>query len=670
MVKKQKSFIIHPILFSIFPIIFIFSENIHLLPITEIFFPIIFMVSLTIVTLLLVSKKIQNKNKLALIISLLIIIFFSYGHFYNILNDSEFESSEISRHRYLLIPFFGAGVLGTIYFLKSKRKFNNLTTITNGISVTIIVLISINITTDVSNGNFFGSAQLGDDERWFGVGAPKQSEVKEIFGDINEKEIEEELENIKYKPDVYYIISDEYPGNYGLKEFFDYDNTNFIKFLEKNEFSVINNSSTNYPSTIQSLSSSLNMEYLDILTEGTDIKSKNYHTLNKLLSDNLVMEKFVSHGYRVFNVGALWGPNGEFRETYSNLCEFKEVNRDSLLQEVLEKTMISYFYEKYFEQLRRDQIICTFNEIQILSDNNVKPKFVFVHILSPHAPYIFGPNGENVSPISSSDNVNNRNAHVSQVKFMNKNFSELIPKLLDSDKKPIIILQGDTGSGFGINSENPTNSMMKERMSNLNAIYFPNNNYDEIYDDLTPVNTFRIIFNEFFNENYTLLQDKNFWSESDKPYKYTDITKIIVEENLMSFLHLDDGDTFGSDIGLLGDLDGDGINDILVGASEDDDGGKDRGAVYILFLNEDGTVKKHQKISDTEGNFEGKIESLDYFGRDIDDIGDLDGDGINELAVGAFRDDNGGKDRGAVYILFLNEDGTVKKHQKIPNIIN
>lgn len=596
MVKKQKSFIIHPILFSIFPIIFIFSENIHLLPITEIFFPIIFMVSLTILTLFLIGKKMQNKNKLALIISLLIIIFFSYGHFYNILNDSEFESSEISRHRYLLIPFFGVSVLGTIYFLKSKRKFNNLTTITNGISVSIIVLISINITTDVSNGNFFGSPELGNDERWFGVGAPKQSEMKEIFEDKNENYINEEWKDVKYNPDIYYIIADEYPGNYGLKEFFNYDNANFIKFLEKNNFNVINNSSANYPSTIQSLSSSLNMEYLDVLTEEVDINSKNYHTLNKLLSDNIVMEKFVSQGYSVINVGALWGPNGEFKNTSSNLCEFKEVNRDSLLQELLEKTMISYLYEKHFEQLRRDQIICTFNEIQELSEKNVKPKFVFIHILSPHAPYIFGPNGENVSPINSSDIVDNRNAHVNQVKFMNKNFYELIPKLLESDKKPIIILQGDTGSGFGINSKNPTNPMMKERMSNLNAIYFPDNNYDSVYDGMTPVNTFRIVFNEFFNEDYTLLQDKNFWSESDRPYKYTDITKVILEKNLTNSLRLDDGDTFGSDIGLLTDLDGDGINELAVGAYKDDDGGKDRGAVYILFLNEDGTVKKHQKI--------------------------------------------------------------------------
>ena len=81
-------------------------------------------------------------------------------------------------------------------------------------------------------------------------------------------------------------------------------------------------------------------------------------------------------------------------------------------------------------------------------------------------------------------------------------------------------------------------------------------------------------------------------------------------------------------------------------------------------------MKQHQKISDTEGNFGGKLDDGDEFGISSQMIDDLDGDGINELAVGSFEDDDGGQDRGAVYILFLNEDGTVKQHQKIPNLIN
>ncbi len=128
---------------------------------------------------------------------------------------------------------------------------------------------------------------------------------------------------------------------------------------------------------------------------------------------------------------------------------------------------------------------------------------------------------------------------------------------------------------------------------------------------------------------------------------------------------LDAGDGFGRSLAALGDLDGDGVADLAVGASEDDDGGTDRGAVWILFLNADGTVKAHSKISAAEGGFKGALDDGDRFGRSVAALGDLDGDGVRDLAVGASDDNDGGTHRGAVWILFLNADGTVAAHQKI-----
>lgn len=130
--------------------------------------------------------------------------------------------------------------------------------------------------------------------------------------------------------------------------------------------------------------------------------------------------------------------------------------------------------------------------------------------------------------------------------------------------------------------------------------------------------------------------------------------------------NLNNGDKFGGTITALGDLDGDNVTDIAVGANYDDDGGSNRGAVWILFLNANGTVKGHQKISDTQGNFPGSLDDGDFFSLSaLASLGDLDGDSITDLAVGAQQDDDGGEDRGAMWILFLNSDGTVKAHQKI-----
>ncbi|MEE9293819.1 MAG: integrin alpha [Phycisphaerae bacterium] len=120
----------------------------------------------------------------------------------------------------------------------------------------------------------------------------------------------------------------------------------------------------------------------------------------------------------------------------------------------------------------------------------------------------------------------------------------------------------------------------------------------------------------------------------------------------------------GGSLAFLEDLDGNGVGDLAVGAG-DDGGGENRGAVWVLFLNRDGTVKSHQKMSDTAGDFTGTLDDKDGFGASVASLGDLDGDGVGDLAVGAARDDDGGEDRGAVWILFLNTNGTVKTHQKI-----
>ncbi len=130
---------------------------------------------------------------------------------------------------------------------------------------------------------------------------------------------------------------------------------------------------------------------------------------------------------------------------------------------------------------------------------------------------------------------------------------------------------------------------------------------------------------------------------------------------------LDNDDRLGESVASLGDLDGDGVPDLAVGAYLDDDGGANRGAIYVLFLNADGTVRAWRKISSTTGGFTGPLDNNDQFGATVTSLGDLDGDGVTDLAVGAYLDDDGGSDRGAVYVLFMNTNGTVRAQQKISN---
>ncbi|NOT76820.1 MAG: T9SS type B sorting domain-containing protein [Cyclobacteriaceae bacterium] len=127
-------------------------------------------------------------------------------------------------------------------------------------------------------------------------------------------------------------------------------------------------------------------------------------------------------------------------------------------------------------------------------------------------------------------------------------------------------------------------------------------------------------------------------------------------------LESNQNDSFGSSIVALGDMNGDGIEDIGVGANYDGDGGGTSGSLWILFMEKNGTVKGSQKISATQGNFTQPLTGSSTFGTGATNLGDLDNDGVIDLAVGSFGH---GQIDGAVYILFMNSNGTVKSSRKI-----
>ena len=130
-------------------------------------------------------------------------------------------------------------------------------------------------------------------------------------------------------------------------------------------------------------------------------------------------------------------------------------------------------------------------------------------------------------------------------------------------------------------------------------------------------------------------------------------------------LPLDPADEWGRTVRELGDWDLDGIPDVMVGTCYDDDNGTDKGAFYLLFLNRDGSVKSWTKISETSGGFTGDLDPDDQFGRGLRVLGDLDLDGVPEIGVGSIRDDDGGRNRGAYWILFMHRDGTVRSWTKL-----
>ena len=130
---------------------------------------------------------------------------------------------------------------------------------------------------------------------------------------------------------------------------------------------------------------------------------------------------------------------------------------------------------------------------------------------------------------------------------------------------------------------------------------------------------------------------------------------------------LDAGDAYGAAIANIGDLNGDGVQDLAVGAYFDEGTDSASGAIYIHFMNTDGTIDSTVKIDENTANGPGaaSLDGFDFYGVSIANLNDLNGDGVQDLAVGAFLDEGTDASSGALYIHFMNTDGTIDSTVKI-----
>ena len=241
-VNSKKFNIIHPILIAIFPVFLVYYQNIHLLLLEGLIFPTLIILSVTIALWYGIKIILNNAVKSALISSLYTFLFFSYGHAFIVIQPNIAQEFLTSIHVILLVSYTIIIVLGTYYIVKTNRKLNNLTTITNAMSITALVFIFFNIGMyNFENYNYNFQEENTDPI---------------ILGNTLEK-----------TPDIYYIIMDEYAPLRTLESFYDYDNSDFIKFLEEKGFYVTKNSHSNYAQSATSISSALNMKYLNYLSD-------------------------------------------------------------------------------------------------------------------------------------------------------------------------------------------------------------------------------------------------------------------------------------------------------------------------------------------------------------------------------------------------------------------
>lgn len=160
---------------------------------------------------------------------------------------------------------------------------------------------------------------------------------------------------------------------------------------------------------------------------------------------------------------------------------------------------------------------------------------VIVHIVSPHPPFVLDKAGNSIVPnrpylpgdgeAFGGNSREYQRQYVEQLEYINKRILSAIDSILaESTTPPVIILQGDHGPGSLLRRDNINDTCIWERSSILNAYLLPGTKVDGVYPEITPVNTFRLIFNNYFGTNYDLLPDLTYFSPQSYPYDFTDVT--------------------------------------------------------------------------------------------------------------------------------------------------
>ena len=168
------------------------------------------------------------------------------------------------------------------------------------------------------------------------------------------------------------------------------------------------------------------------------------------------------------------------------------------------------------------------------------PRFSFVHLVAPHAPFVVGPKGEAVA-IGASDTImdgsfweaRNRGAsyrggYAGQAAWLQPQVLAAVDRILAPGARPaVVVVASDHGSGLGLDLDRPALEPLRDRMSTLWAIHLPKPPSRPVPDTMSLVNTFRYVGDELFGTSLGLLPDRSYWQSWEKPEKLWDVTDLV-----------------------------------------------------------------------------------------------------------------------------------------------
>ena len=510
--NKIKKIPFHPLILAIYPVLALLSFNIDQVGIWVVWRPLLIVISGAIVLSGFLALFIKPIQKAAIIASFILILFFSYGQVHELLLNSSGIFFEISHHKYLGTIFLIILGLGLFTIIRKIHQFQTITTTLNIVSATILILTIIPIVSYSYNLEKTKNNVQGNDTADINFGG-----------------------NTQDTPDIYYIILDSYTRADALQQDFNFDNSPFTTELQKLGFVVANCSRSNYGFTEVSMASSLNLNYLSDLNPKLKTGNSDLTSATALIQNNYLRRQLKKIGYKIvaFETGYDWNqwtdadlyltPNKNPLST-AEIQPFEKILIRGTGLRLIADT------EKKFLSGALSTLKLTHHEPHVKRTMFILswlkklpsiegPKFVYAHINVPHIPFIFKPDGSLVDDPNfyrgSQDYPINeqyfKEGYINQIEFLNNRIPEIADHIVKNSTRPvIIIIQGD----HGIRDDN--------RLEILNALYFTGakKNIDKT---LTPVNTFRIIFNQFFNGKYPILENHSYLSTYELPYNLTSV---------------------------------------------------------------------------------------------------------------------------------------------------
>lgn len=527
--------ILHPVLFALFSPISFLAVNIQETHASAAYRSLILAVLAAFGLLLSFRVIFRSWHKAGVLATLTLVLFFSYGHMYALLKTMSIAGLLVGRHRFLLPAFTLVGLVAAWFLIRKEQievsasRILFLAGVVSLISPTI-VLVEYAIQFRIVNASNPSLEIPAGDVSWRG-------------GEGN-------------LPDVYYIILDSYAAPDLLRDEFGYDNSALVSFLEAQGFYVARQATSNYTLTGLSLASSLNMQHLLQLYAEED--KSDYPLIMaepiRRSKTRLLLEEF---GYSTVAIASRWkateitdadlylkpedsqivgtresGGINAFESLYirtTGLLALIDLGSETGLFE-LESFKAPFVVRHYFVLAQFDYLTQT---VSLPS-----PKFVFAHIISPHGPYVFGPNGELIASAEAftlgEDTISTRPRDIEvsmyrdQTEFITKKTIETIEAILDtSESTPIILLQSDHGPNFSINWGAPSEQSIIERTSILNAYLLPEPCGEYLYPSITPVNTFAVMFTCVFGVEAEFNEDRNYFSAPRDAFNFKDVTEIV-----------------------------------------------------------------------------------------------------------------------------------------------